>query len=138
MTRNKTLHRSDILTRLTRIYRKFSRARWIDGKSQMCQLWADPTVEILVGSDELDTIETEFGIVFDDEAALHLYEMTLAEAAVFIGKMVREQNADAHDPDKFVTSMAPSFAKKTLLALWKEREDLRPAIMLAAAEAESE
>jgi hypothetical protein len=62
--------------------------------------------------------------------------MTLAEAAVFIGTMVSEQNAGAHDPYRFVTSMTPAFAKKVLLTLWKEREDLRPAIMLSAAELE--
>lgn len=125
------LEKNDILTRLTRIYQKFSRARRIDGNSQMCQFWRDPTVEILVGSDELDTIETEFGIEFNDDTAMTLYDMTLAEAAVFIGTMVNEQNAGAHDPDKFVTSMTPAFAKKVLLGLWKEREDLRPAIKLA-------
>jgi hypothetical protein len=133
-----TTEKNDILTRLTRIYRKFSRARRIDGNSHMCQFWIDPTVEILVGSDELDTIESEFGIEFDDETAMRLYDMILVEAAVFIGNMVSEQNAGAHDPDKFVTSMAPKFAKKVLLAFWREREDLRPAIKLAAAESECE
>jgi hypothetical protein len=131
-----TTEKNDILTHLTRIYRKFSRARRIDGNSQMCQFWIDPTVEILVGSDELDTIESEFGIEFDDDTAMTLYDMTLGEAAVFIGTMVSDQNAGKHDPDKFATSMTPAFAKKVLLTLWKEREDLRPAIKLAAAESE--
>jgi hypothetical protein len=124
----------DILMRLSRIYRKFSHTRRIDFNSQMCQLWADPTVEIIVGSDELDTIELEFGIKFDDHSALELYNMRLAGAGGFIGKFIKEQWAEEHCPDKFVASMPPGFAKRVLLALWKQREDLRPAISLTAEE----
>jgi hypothetical protein len=102
----------------------------------MCQFWADPTVEILVGSDELDSLESEFGIEFNDDTAMELYDMTLAEASILIGNMVKEQNAGSHDPDLFVTTMSPAFAKQILLALWKDREVFRPAIKLAAAEIE--
>jgi hypothetical protein len=126
----------DLLMRLTRIYRKISCARRISPDSQMCQLWVDPTVEILVGSDELDTLEYEFGIAFNGDTAMELYNMTLAEASVFIGQMVKEQNAGDHDPDKFISTMSPAFAKRVLLTLWKDREELRAAIKLAVAEIE--
>lgn len=40
------------LSKLSKIYRELSESRRVDSDSQMCNLWEDPTVEILVGSDE--------------------------------------------------------------------------------------
>jgi hypothetical protein len=135
---NNLPERSDerILSRLSEIYRKFSRSRRIDNDSRMCLFWVDPTVEILIGSDELTTIETEFGIVFDEDSAMELYDMTLEEAAHLIAGMIADQNGGRYDPCKFITSIVPDRAKDILLHLWKNREDLRPAIMLAKAEIE--
>lgn len=68
------------LLKLTRIYREFSKSRRVDLNSQMCNLWEDPTVEILVGSNELNALEDEFGIEIDEETALDLYDMQLVVA----------------------------------------------------------
>jgi|GEM_PF-2133949 len=125
-----------ILLRLSEIYRKFSRTRRTDNESQMCRFWVDPTVGILIGSDELTTIETEFGIVFDEDTAMELYDMTLGEAAHLIAEMIAEQNGGRYDPDEHITSITPDRAKDILLHLWKNCENLRPAIMLANAEIE--
>ena len=65
--------------------------RRVTPDSQMCGFWEDPTVEILVGSGELNALETEFGIQFDDDEALDLYDMTLKEAAARIKSMIEEQ-----------------------------------------------
>ena len=63
----------------------------------MCCYWQDPTVEILVDSDELDAIEIEFGIEFDDDSAMELYDSTLGEASAIIMDMVTIQNKGKHN-----------------------------------------
>ena len=120
---------TEILNRLTRIYQRISCARRVDKNSQMCQFWSDPTVEILIGSDELVTIETEFGIEFDSDSAMELYNMDLGEAADYIGKMIRKQNAESFNSEKFINSIDPEKAKKVLLQLWREHYEVRPAII---------
>ena len=50
--------------------------------------------------------------------------------------MIAEQNGGRYDPDMFITSIAPDRAKDILLHLWKNREDLRSAIILAKVEIE--
>lgn len=127
-----------ILLRLSEIYRKFAHSRRTNENSQMCCFWADPTVEILVGSDELTILETEFGIIFDEDTAMEMYDMTLGEAAHLIAGMIEEQNAGSHNTNKFVTVLTPEKAKDILLFLWKNHEDVRPSIMLAKAEIEFE
>ena len=49
--------------------RELSQSCRVDSDSQMCNLWEDPTVKILVGSDELNVLEDEFGIEIDEETA---------------------------------------------------------------------
>jgi hypothetical protein len=95
----------------------------------MCNFWEDPTVEILVGSNELTTIEIEFGIEFDDDSAMELYDMELGEAAVYIEKMIEEQNARTHNPEHFFGQMTPKMAKRILLELWRDNAEVRPAII---------
>jgi hypothetical protein len=63
------------LSKLSKIYCELSKSRRVDSDSQMCNLWEDPTVEILVGSDELNVLEDEFGIEIDEETALDLYNL---------------------------------------------------------------
>jgi len=47
----------DVLPRVMRIYSEFSGTRRVTAESQMCEFWEDPTVEILVDSDELNALE---------------------------------------------------------------------------------
>jgi hypothetical protein len=121
------------LSRLTRIYQEQSGARRVGPDSQMCLFWHDPTVEILVGSDELDALETEFGIEFDDDNALDLYDMTLSEAAKLIERMVREQGADEHDSTVFIDKLTGKKAKQILHVMWQDRTQARTFIIDAAA-----
>jgi len=104
----------------------------------MCLFWTDPNVEILVGSDELNTLESEFGIEFDEETAMELYDMTLGEAAHFISNLVKEQNAEYHKPDDIINNLTPDNAKDILKHLWKNHENIRSAIILAKSEIEFE
>lgn len=87
----KTNEKQDsVISRLMRIYREFAKVRRVSSDSQMCCFWDDPTVEILIGSEELNALETEFGIQFDDDTALDLYDMTLNEAAILIENLIQK------------------------------------------------
>ena len=123
------MNTTEILNRLTLIYQRLSRARRVDKNSQMCEFWSDPTVEILVGSYELVTIETEFGIEFGSDSALNLYNMDLGEAADYIGKMIERRNAESNNPEEFINSMDPEKAKWVLLQLWRDHYEVRSAII---------
>jgi hypothetical protein len=109
-----------ILSRLMRIFREYSRARRVDPNSQMCLLWEDPTVEILVGSDELNALETEFGIEFNDESAMEIFDMTLLEASKFIKSLIQVQGKESHAPEGIIEKMAPEMAKRILREIWGE------------------
>jgi hypothetical protein len=110
----------EILSRLIKIVREFSRARRVDPDSQFCSIWEDPTVEILVGSDELNAIETEFGIEFDEDSAMEIFEMTLLEASKFIKNLIQAQKKNTHNPEKVIQEMSPERAKRILLEVWRE------------------
>lgn len=120
---------TEIFNLLTLIYKRLSRARRVDKNSQMCEFWSDPTIEILIGSHELDIIETEFGIEFDSDSALKLYDMNLGEAADYIGKMIKNQNAESHNSEEFIDSIDPEKAKKVLLQLWRDHYEVRSIII---------
>ena len=47
--------------------------------------------------DELNALETEFGIQIDKKNAMDLYNMTLKEAVVRIKRITQEQNKDTYD-----------------------------------------
>lgn len=87
----------EVLSRLMRVYSEVSGARRVTVESQMCEFWEDPTVEILVDSDELNALELEFDIEFDDDTAMELYDATLYAAAMLIKKMIQEQSDRNHD-----------------------------------------
>jgi hypothetical protein len=122
-----------ILDRLMKIYREFSRVRRVIPISQMCQFWEDPTVEILVGSDELDALETEFGIEFDDDTAMEMYDMNLEEASKFIMTIIQRQKKEKHDSEDIIDKMPPEKAKRILREIWKESAKGRNHITAAIA-----
>lgn len=100
-----------ILSRLMQVYNEFSQERHISPDSQMCCFWEDPTVEILVDSTELNALEIEFGIEFDDENALEIYDMSLKEAAVLIEEMILKQKNDKYNSMQIIDDMTPDYAK---------------------------
>lgn len=108
------------LSRLMKIFREFSTLRIVDLNSQMCDLWEDPIVEILVGSDELNAIEDEFGIEINENAALDLYDMTLQEAAVLIKNIIKEQNKNSNSSDSIIENLTAEKAKRILYEIWKD------------------
>jgi len=108
------------LSRLSKIYRELSESRRVDPDSQMCNLWEDPTVETLDGSDELNVLEDEFGIEIDGETALDLYNMNLQEAADCIDNMIREQGSNSYSSDKIIMSLPDEKSKRILLEIWKD------------------
>ena len=116
-TKTKT---DEVLSRLMRIFREYSKVRRVYPYSQMCEFWEDPTVEILIGSDELNALELEFGIEFDDEAAMEIYDMILEEAAKYISKMVKEQNHEKHNSETVIDDLVPEKAKRILHEIWKD------------------
>ena len=126
-------NQNDIFTRLIKIYKEFSVARRIDSDSQMFEFWEDPTVEILIDSDELNALEIEFGIEFNDDTAMELYDMTLKDAAIFIENMIHEQNNNdnVHKFEISVNEVSPEKAKRILLELWQNNLKVRKDIIAA-------
>ena len=126
-------NQNDIFTRLIKIYKEFSVARRIDSDSQMCEFWEDPTVEILIDSDELNALEIEFGIEFNDDTAMELYDMTLKDAAIFIENMIQEKNnnGNVHNSEIYVDEVTPEKAKRILLELWQNNYKVRKDIIAA-------
>lgn len=110
----------NILSRLVKIYREFSVTRRVDPDSQMCNLWADPTVEILVGSDELNSLQDEFGIKIDEDTAVDLYNLTLKEAAICIENLIKKQNCTMYSTDAFLENLTPEKSKRILIKIWKD------------------
>jgi hypothetical protein len=119
------------LSRLSKIYRELSESSCFDSDSQMCNLWEDPTVEILVGSDELNVLEDEFGIEIDEETALDLYNMNLQEAADCIDNMIREQGNNSYCSDKIIMNLTGEKSKRILLEIWKDSFKARSYITAA-------
>ena len=103
-----------------RVFREYSRVRRVSTDSQMCEFWEDPTIEILVGSDELNSLEIEFGVEFDDDSAMEIYDMTLEEASKYISKLANEQNPKNHNSETFIDEMVPEKAKRILQEIWKD------------------
>lgn len=97
----------------------------------MCQFWEDPTVEILVGSDELNALELEFGIEFDDDAAMKLYDARVQEAAILIKKMIQEQSDKGHDSEQIVDALTPELATRVLREIWRDSFKARSYIIAA-------
>ena len=112
--------KSEIVERLIKVYREYANVRRIDLDSQMCNFWEDPTVEILVDSDELNAIEMEFGIEFDDDSAMDIYDCNLGEAAEFIEKMIKIQNKSDYISDTFIKKLSASTAKKIIHEIWHD------------------
>jgi hypothetical protein len=123
--------KDNILPKLMRIYREYSRVRRVTPDSQMCEFWEDPTVEILVGSDELNALETEFGIEFDDDKAMELYDMTLAEAADCIKSMIEEQDESSYNSEQCIDEISPEKAKRILREIWRDSSKGRAHILAA-------
>jgi hypothetical protein len=122
---------NNILSRLLKMYREFSTSRRVDSNSQMCNFWVDPTVEILVGSDELNALQDEFGIEIGSDTALDLYNMELKDAAISIEKMIREQSCTTYSSDAFLTHITPENAKRILVEIWKDSFKARSYITAA-------
>ncbi|MFA5204571.1 MAG: hypothetical protein WC708_09240 [Lentisphaeria bacterium] len=121
----------NVQERLLRIYREFSGERRVDLKSQMCRMWKDPTIEIVLGSDELAVLENEFGIKFDDDSAQDLYEANLGEAAERLNAMILAQRKTPYDPDELINALTAKTAKQVLRHLWKNSIKGRPQIFAA-------
>jgi hypothetical protein len=119
------------LSKLTEIYREFSKSRRVDLNSQMCNLWEDPTVEILVGSNELNALEDEFGIEIDEETALDLYNMNLQEAADLIDKIIKKQDNASYCSDEIIMTLTAEKAKRILFEMWKDSFKARSYITAA-------
>lgn len=119
------------LSKLTEIYREFSKSRRVDLNSQMCNLWEDPTVEILVGSNELNALEDEFGIEIDEETALDLYDMNLQEAADLINKIIKKQDNTSYCSDEIIMTLTAEKAKRILFEMWKDSFKARSYITAA-------
>jgi len=134
----KVLKKNDIYNRLFNIYRDFAYVRRVDPDSQMCCFWKDPTVEILVDSEELDALELEFGIQFDDDTAMELYDMTLKEAANFIEAMIQNQCSNDHIPERCIDGLTPRKAKQVLHRIWRNNHKSRGLIVAAIEEIEYE
>ena len=111
--------------------RELSQSCRVDSDSQMCNLWEDPTVKILVGSDELNVLEDEFGIEIDEETALDLYDMNLQEAADCIDNMIRERGSNSYSSDKIIMSLTGEKSKRILLEIWKDSFKARSYITAA-------
>lgn len=126
------------LSRLLNIFREFSTSRRVDSNSQMCNFWKDPTVEILLGSDELNTLQDEFGIEFDEDTALDLYGMTIKEAAIRIENIIRELGCTSYSSDAFITDLTPEKAKRILFKIWKDSFKARSYITAAIEKIELE
>lgn len=110
----------DIYQRLSRIYREFSKERRVDPDSHMCCFWEDQTVEILEDSDELNAIETEFCIFFNEDTAMELYDMTLFEAAKFIKIMIQQQCKEEWNSESIIDELDPNKAKLILRKIWQD------------------
>ena len=111
---------NNILSRLLRVYKEFSNVRCAGPDSRMCEFWEDPTIEILEDSTELNALEIEFGIEFDEDDALDIYDMSVEEAAKRIKEIVREQSDEEYSPMQIIEEITPENAKRILQELWKE------------------
>jgi hypothetical protein len=120
---------NDILTRLTKLFREYSRSRRVDPDSQMYEFWQDPTIEILVGSDELNALEIEFDIEINRDDAIELYDMNLKEAAEFIETMIVEQNSTGHSSDSILDELTLDEARNILKEIWNERSSGKALIL---------
>ena len=130
--------KNNIYNRLFNVYRDFTNIRRIGPDSQMSEFWEDPTVEILVDSEELDALELEFGIQFDDDSAMELYDMTLSEAATFIETMIQEQYSNEHIPESVIDNLTPKKAKQVLQRIWRNNHKSRRLIVVAIEDIEYE
>lgn len=73
------------------LYREHAK-RKPEPESQMCFLWSiDDPPNVLLCTEPLEAIEEEFEIVLTDNEAFELYNMRLAEAAVFIETVIGQQ-----------------------------------------------
>lgn len=79
---------------LHRIYQKHRRKHLENGDfKQMCCMWStDDPPDIVEVTPPFDDIEAAFGITFDEDSALELYDMDLDEAAARILDMQRLQS----------------------------------------------
>lgn len=110
-----------ILLRLMRLYKEFSGIRQVNAESQMFHFWENPTIEVFEGSEELISLETEFGIQIDEDTALDLYNMKLKEAAKCIESMIQEQQGNKlYNSVKAVENLTPAMAKRILCEIWHE------------------
>jgi hypothetical protein len=111
------------------VYREFSMVRHVCPDSEMCEFWVDPTVEILVGSAELNALETEFGILFDDDTALDIYEMSVRDAAERIEEMIQGQSREKYSSMQIIEDITPENAKRILREIWADNFKYRDYIM---------
>jgi len=115
----KNEHQS-VYNTLHQIYQKHRRNHPENGDSgQMCCMWStDDPPDIIEGTPPFDDIEAAFAISVDDDTALELYNMEVAEAAKRIDELQRLQaTPDAASPKSGVTEEAPTTPHLAVLEL---------------------
>ncbi len=108
---------NEILERLKKLYCEYSCNSNAYSDSLMYEFWADPLIEILCGSYELDAVEREFGITFSSDDALEIYERTVKEAAEYIENMTVKQKGELSDYDNMIKALSPEEAKSIVLRI---------------------
>lgn len=100
-TRKRSMN-SKTKNKLFIILKKYVSGKKPNEKSQMCLIWStlNPP-DILTETDQMEDLETAFNIDFSEDEAVLIYDMTVAEAVVYIDKLINKSKERTSQPSKF-------------------------------------
>ncbi|MDA3809030.1 MAG: hypothetical protein PF518_01750 [Spirochaetaceae bacterium] len=84
------------------IFKKYIPEKKPNEKSQMCLIWStEKSPDILTETDQMEDLETVFNLDFSEDEAIQIYDMTIAEAAIYIDEIINKSRKKTAQIPKF-------------------------------------